>query len=194
MRLTEKQLNMLRQLRENVAMPAHTVVGRALVDRGLARWSPVPYDTDWLVRTAAGTEALALATLRCLSVKQPWAELIASGQKPLELRTKSLKWRGKLVICASAARSRDADAELHQNIDGAKSRAVALVELVDCFPALPTDADRACCKPGPKDFAWELKLLKRLDFAPFIDLHVKGSLGIFLPPADLLEAIKPLLK
>ena len=39
--------------------------------------------------------------LKALSVKQPWAYMIVTGQKTLEVRKRSLKHRGLLVIHAS---------------------------------------------------------------------------------------------
>lgn len=38
--------------------------------------------------------------MKALSVKQPWAALIASGEKPYEVRTWRTDYRGPLVICA----------------------------------------------------------------------------------------------
>lgn len=40
--------------------------------------------------------------MKALSVKQPWAALIASGQKTIETRTWPTKYRGALLICSSA--------------------------------------------------------------------------------------------
>ena len=39
---------------------------------------------------------------KALSVKQPWASLIASGEKTIETRTWPTSYRGELLICSSA--------------------------------------------------------------------------------------------
>ena len=39
--------------------------------------------------------------MRALSVKQPWASLIASGQKTIETRTWRTDYRGDLLIVSS---------------------------------------------------------------------------------------------
>lgn len=39
--------------------------------------------------------------MKALSVKQPWAELIASGVKTIETRTWYTSYRGPLLICSS---------------------------------------------------------------------------------------------
>lgn len=45
--------------------------------------------------------------MRALSVKQPWAELIARGDKKIEYRTWSRDFRGDLLIVASKGRNDD---------------------------------------------------------------------------------------
>jgi hypothetical protein len=42
--------------------------------------------------------------VRALSIRQPWAELIARGKKKTEHRTWSRNFRGDLLVVASAAR------------------------------------------------------------------------------------------
>lgn len=39
--------------------------------------------------------------MKALSVRQPWADYICSGQKWLEFRSRPLSHRGKLLICSS---------------------------------------------------------------------------------------------
>lgn len=45
--------------------------------------------------------------MRALSVRQPWAELIARGRKKVECRSWSRDFRGDLLIVASASRHDD---------------------------------------------------------------------------------------
>lgn len=125
-----------------------------------------------------------LSTVRLLSVKQPFAELIARGEKTIELRSKAFKYRGPLVIVSCAKRSPKLP-----DVDGPRSRAVALVEMMDARPATPADSARACCEVTPGEFAWELRLVCRLD----IDVHVKGQLSIYPPPPDLRAALEEAL-
>jgi ASC-1-like (ASCH) protein len=39
--------------------------------------------------------------MKCLSIKQPYAELIVSGKKTIELRTWNTKFRGEFLVRAS---------------------------------------------------------------------------------------------
>lgn len=118
--------------------------------------------------------------LPCLSVKQPWAELIASGLKTLELRTWLTNYRGPLVIVASLKR-----ADQHPGVDGPRGQAVALVELLDIRPATAADASDACVVPGRRDYAWRLRLIRRLHGPT-----VKGQLHIYPAPPVLLRALQ----
>ena|SRR6266536_1876555 len=86
--------------------------------------------------------------MRALSVRQPWANLIASGRKTVELRTWSTDYRGLLAISAGrtidrdgAARLRVTEGELHP-----RGCVVCVVDLVDVRLVLPSDACAACAK------------------------------------------------
>jgi hypothetical protein len=46
--------------------------------------------------------------MKCLSLKQPYAELLVSGQKTIELRTWNTKFRGEFLIHASKKIDRQA--------------------------------------------------------------------------------------
>ena len=45
---------------------------------------------------------------KCLSLKQPYAELIVSGKKTIELRTWNTKFRGEFLIHASKTVDKEA--------------------------------------------------------------------------------------
>jgi hypothetical protein len=85
--------------------------------------------------------------MKALSVKQPWASLIATGRKTVELRSWSTTHRGPLLICASRSPAYD---------DLPTGAALAIVEVVDCRPATLDDAGAACAVPPAGYFAWVL--------------------------------------
>ena len=103
--------------------------------------------------------------IKALSLKQPWASLIASGKKTLETRTWPTNYRGDLLICSSKK----------PKGQGPTGVALCLVEVVDCRPMFPEDEEAACCPIYPGAVAWELQSVRPL-LRPF---PVKGSLGIF---------------
>jgi hypothetical protein len=118
--------------------------------------------------------------MKALSVKQPWANMIASGQKTIETRKWATEFRGDLLIVSSKS----------PNISPAGC-AVALVRVVDCRPMTRADEVAACCAIYPGAFAWVLEDIRAIPPAP-----IKGQLGLYdveYPPAEKREAQTKLL-
>jgi hypothetical protein len=122
--------------------------------------------------------------MRCLSIKQPWASLIASGRKTVEVRSWSTKYRGPLIVCASAAPDRRPFARAHEL--GPVGVVVCTVELVDVRPLTERDADAACVTlPTEGLYAWVLR-----DARPVAELvPTKGRLGLYCPGPELTAAL-----
>jgi hypothetical protein len=62
---------------------------------------------------------IRIAPLKCLSLKQPYAELLISGKKTIELRNWTTKFRGKFLIHASKKVDKERSESLginHQNL------------------------------------------------------------------------------
>lgn len=104
-----------------------------------------------------------MAVLKALSLKQPWANMIASGEKTIETRRWPTDYRGPLLIVASKT----------PNIPPAGC-AVALATLVDCRRMTRADEAAARCALYQGAFAWVLRDIRRLKPFP-----VKGRLGIY---------------
>lgn len=115
--------------------------------------------------------------MKCLSIRQPWASLIGSGQKTIELRTRRTHYRGPLVICASGRPRLGTDYPI-----GPLGVSICIVELVDCRPAVPDDASAACVATSEGEFSWVLRLIRSLSAVP-----VKGQLSMFEPPEELVR-------
>ena len=101
--------------------------------------------------------------MKAISLKQPWANLVASGKKTVETRKWSTNYRGDLIICSSQK----------PKIDPA-GYALCIVELYDIRPMEKKDEKKACVKVYPGAYSWFLRNLRPLK--PF---QVKGSLGIY---------------
>lgn len=102
--------------------------------------------------------------MKALSVRQPWASLIASGQKTIELRSCRTRYRGPILLCASK----------HRQGSGPKGLALAVVDIVECRPARDHDAPAACCLPESDEWAWILSNVRCIKPFP-----VRGMLGLF---------------
>jgi hypothetical protein len=105
--------------------------------------------------------------MKALSVRQPWASLIASGKKTIEVRSWRTHYRGPLLICAAKRPSGL----------GPVGVALAIVNLIDVRPFNPRDARAACCNAAPDGFAWVLRDVRRIDPFP-----VAGKLKMFEVP------------
>ena len=114
--------------------------------------------------------------MRCLSVRQPWAELIASGRKSVEVRSWTTSYRGPLLICAGVA-WHQLGVELHGRL-GQRGCAVCLVWLVDIRPLVDADSDaaRLDARDFAGQFAWVLRSPERVE-----PLEMSGRLGLFTP-------------
>jgi hypothetical protein len=130
--------------------------------------------------------------MRCLSVRQPWAELIASGRKTLEIRSWTTRYRGPLVICAAVgAPSRD---RLPAWLDYDDVRrwprgiAVALVALVDVRVVVRAVHRRARGEHEPLDGlvgAWAIGQHKEVNIGRF--RNGKPDPGFWTRLAAVLE-------
>lgn len=117
--------------------------------------------------------------LRVLSVRQPWASLIASGRKTVELRSWGTTYRGPILILAGSGVWRGAtDHEI-----GPRGVALCVVDLVDVRPTRfdHEDAAKACLFPPTGfDFAWVLANPR-----PVEQLPIKGKLGLYRADEEL---------
>lgn len=116
---------------------------------------------------------------------QPWAGLILSGRKTLELRTWRTDYRGPLLICAGA---RLDPRGARWEAVGPQRHALAMVELLDVRTATDEDADAACFLPSAyakNCFAWVLGGVR-----PVRPFAVSGKQGLFdvTPPSPPTSA------
>lgn len=111
--------------------------------------------------------------IKALTMKQPWASMIASGQKTIETRTWGTRYRGDILITASKK----------PEGQGPTGCALAIVRLVNCRPMTKEDELAACCEIYPRAVAWELE-----DIRPLAPFQTKGQMGLwdFSAPDDYI--------
>ena len=120
--------------------------------------------------------------MKALSVRQPWASMIAQGHKTIEWRSWRTHYRGPLLICSGKTPD---DIYYDYNPDDVKhiwllGVAVATVELVDVRPfELERDAGAALMEPDEplsvRGFAWVLENPVAVPGNP----PVRGKQGLF---------------
>jgi hypothetical protein len=102
--------------------------------------------------------------MKAISIQQPWANMIAAGEKTIETRTWATEFRGEILIVSSRK----------PDIPPA-GYALAVATLVDCRPMSVLDEPAAQCRKTPKAVAWVLENVRRIK-VPF---PVQGELGVF---------------
>jgi hypothetical protein len=122
--------------------------------------------------------------MRGLSVRQPWAELIAAGKKTIEIRTWVPTYRGPILICGGKE-WHPRGVELHGRV-GQRGVAICTVDLVEVRPLTDKDAHAAGCKKSDmpdEAWAWVLAKPKRVKALP-----VSGQLGLFSVDSGIVVA------
>ena len=107
----------------------------------------------------------------CLSVKNPYARMIAEGKKTVELRSRNVKYRGELVICSSS---------VPEGEDSGCTLAIAnLYDVKKAKDLTPQEWEMTGIPEDKrylyaKNTAWMLK-----DSRPIKKVPIKGQLGIY---------------
>lgn len=120
--------------------------------------------------------------LKVITIKQPWATLIARGYKQYEFRTWQTKYRGPLLIHAGKGVDKEALKRFEDlHLDYPKSRIIAKTNLDDCI--LIDEQFNKQLKNnkvyGSDDkvgiYAWKLSKVEIIDN----DEYLKGQLGLW---------------
>lgn len=112
--------------------------------------------------------------MKALSIKQPWASLVATGRKTIETRTWPTKHRGKLLIVSSKTFDENFPFKYILSLGLRFGQALAVVELVECRPMRKMDEPFALCDYYPGLYSWFF--LNPIPLTPF---PVKGRRGIW---------------
>lgn len=78
--------------------------------------------------------------MKAISIKQPWASLVAAGHKTVECRTWKTAYRGPLLICSSKG-----DFEINDGLVSPGGMALGVVELIDISPMTKADLENLFC-------------------------------------------------
>jgi hypothetical protein len=136
--------------------------------------------------------------LKAITIRQPWASLIAAGIKDVENRTQNWRYRGRLAIHASQSVDRGAGADprvlaaTHPELRPwltHRGHIVAVATLTDCHPA-----HEGCCgstwgNHAPRTFHLVLGDIIRLERP----VYASGFLGLWdLPIGPLAGVVQQL--
>lgn len=115
-----------------------------------------------------------MTPLVAVTVCQPYAELIARGDKPIENRTWPTRHRGPLAIHAGKSREWLSDGDETSHPGMAFGAVVALAELYDCvqLSGLPPELVGHAHANGP--WCWLLRNVRRVTPTPY-----RGAQGLW---------------
>jgi len=127
--------------------------------------------------------------MKAISIKQPWATLIAQRAKTIEIRSWQTKYRGPLLIVSSlnpsdglkkfketdsAGRNKVEDEEYPELDFLHFGHAICICELYDVEPFARKHTEAALCPYYPDLFAWHIRHVKHVKPVP-----IKGKLNFF---------------
>lgn len=109
--------------------------------------------------------------MKAITLKQPWATLIAEGLKEYEFRSWKINYRGEILIHAGKTVDKEAMERFkHLDLEYPKSRIVARVIIKDCIK-LNDKENKSIIKENPliygdinrDGYAWKLKLIEKIN-------------------------------
>ncbi len=121
--------------------------------------------------------------MKCLSVSQPYADLIISGKKTIELRTWNTKFRGEFLIHAPIKIKDSACEKL--DIDKSSLRTGVIIGKAEIYDVKSYESIKELKNDYNKHFATEEFLRHKYGFllrkpqALRVPIPYKGSLGFF---------------
>lgn len=124
--------------------------------------------------------------MKALTILQPYAHLIAVGEKPIENRHWPTQYRGPLLIHAGKGRSMLDEGD---PADMAFGAVVAIAQLAQCFkldrlwPPSYEPLQKHEHANGP--FCWILENVCRLE----TPVPARGAQGLWVPDAQLVAAV-----
>lgn len=121
--------------------------------------------------------------VKVLTLKQPWATLVAEGIKKYEFRTWKTNYRGKVLIHAGAGVDKKELSRFKDlNLEYPSKKIIAEVEIEDCLELDDKLNDKIIQENniayGSKKrtgYAWKLKNVKKMD----INKEINGKLGLW---------------
>jgi phage N-6-adenine-methyltransferase len=160
------------------------------------------YFTETRVKESGGSYSTnATSEYKAISLWQPWASLISLGLKHYETRSWNTKYRGKLLICATASNSKERNEylkikdklQLPPWETFTHGCALVLCDLVDSiemtesFIGQQSQTEILCGDWQVGRFAWKLENIQLLA-QPFA---VKGKQGFFSVNVKNLQLLPP---
>ena len=127
--------------------------------------------------------------MKVITLKQPWATLVAEGIKKYEFRSWNTKYRGKILIHAGLGVDKEElDKFKDLNLEFPKGKILAEVEIVDCLPLtdelnkkIISENNIAYGNKIRTGYAWKLDNVRKIKS----DKIIKGKLSLWNLDIDI---------
>lgn len=136
--------------------------------------------------------------MKALSIRQPWAWLIVNGHKPIENRTWSTNFRGRVLIHASKGMTRAEYDDVEDWLISDGTLAMASIQLPLCHElerggivGVATITD--CIPSARRTSPWHIEGAFGFqidDARPLPFVECKGALGFFDVPPDVAAQLR----
>jgi hypothetical protein len=134
--------------------------------------------------------------MKVITLKQPWATLVAEGIKKYEFRSWKTKYRGKLLIHAGVGVEKQAMSKFKNlNFEYPSGKIIAVVDLEECLELNDELNNKIISEKniiyGDKKrsgYAWKLNNVKKIN----CDENIKGQLGLWNLDTNMLNIKKKL--
>lgn len=121
--------------------------------------------------------------MKVLTLKQPWATLVAEGIKKYEFRSWRTSYRGKILIHAGSGIDKEAMKKYEKmDLSFPSKKLLAVVEIKDCLKLdkelnekIISEKNIAYGNKYREGYAWELTNIKKINY----NKEVKGKLGLW---------------
>ena len=121
--------------------------------------------------------------MKVLTLKQPWATLVAEGIKKYEFRSWKTNYRGKILIHAGAKVDKEAMKKFAGlNLTFPSKKILAEVEIVDCLflddelnKKIISENNIAYGNKKREGYAWMLDNIKKINY----EKEINGKLGLW---------------
>ena len=121
--------------------------------------------------------------MKVLTVKEPWASLIAYGYKEYEFRSWKTNYRGKILIHAGKSLEKDMSKKFEDyNLNYSKGEIIAVADLTDCI-LVDEKFNEELSKKNKlvyghsnhiSKYAWKLENVKLIN-----KIEINGKLGLW---------------
>lgn len=121
--------------------------------------------------------------MKVLTLKQPWATLVAEGIKKYEFRSWKTNYRGKILIHAGIGIDKEAMKKFAGlNLTFPSKKILAEVEIVDCLflddelnKKIISENNMAYGNKKREGYAWMLDNIKKINY----EKEINGKLGLW---------------